>query len=397
VSFCFLGGLRAAPAHIAYGKEAIFIATQELHHLLRQFRLEDDDAEMLTQRELTEGHINSTYFLEAKGASGTRRYILQKINTFVFENPAELMENIVRVTNFLRERIAAQKSSSQLTKAMQVYPTRGGKWFFVDEAGGCWRCYNFVENTYSLQAAGNNIAATQAARAFGDFQRLLDGFPIGQLHETIPNFHHTKKRYDALEEAIAANTAGRKAAVGPEIAFARARKNDASRLLELQAAGQLPLRVTHNDTKLNNVLFDCGTDEAVCVVDLDTVMPGLSLYDFGDSLRFLGNTAAEDERDLRKVRFSMPLFRAYTQGYLKTAAAALTPQEVRQLPFSVKLMTYECGMRFLTDYLNGDVYFRIRRPDDNLARCRTQFRLVEEIEAQLPAMEEFVEDFLKKP
>jgi len=307
--------------------------------------------------------------------------VLQKINTYVFRRPAELMENIVRVTGYLKKRGQA---------ALTVFPTRGGKSYFVDADGGCWRCYNYVENTYSLQAAGSPHDAFSAGKAFGAFQRMLGGFPIAGLHETIPDFHNTAKRYEALEQAIAENIAGRRAEMEPEIAFARARKADASRLLALAGTPELPLRVTHNDTKLNNVLFDRDSHEPVCVVDLDTIMPGLSLYDYGDSLRFLGNTAAEDERDLRKVRFAMPLFRAYTQGYLEAAAGALTDTETRLLPFSIKLMTYECGMRFLTDYLNGDVYFRIRRPDDNLARCRTQFALVQEIEGLLPEMEAFI-------
>jgi len=307
--------------------------------------------------------------------------VLQKINTYVFRRPVELMENIVRVTGYLKERGRA---------ALRLFPTLDGRWYYIDAGGAYWRCYNYVENSYSLQAAGSEKDAFNAGKAFGAFQRTLGGFPIAGLHETIPDFHNTAKRFEALEQAVLENIAGRKDEVRTEIAFARERKADASRLTVLAGTPELPLRVTHNDTKLNNVLFDRDSHEPVCVVDLDTIMPGLSLYDYGDSLRFLGNAAAEDERDVSKVRFSMPLFKAYTQGYLEAAAGALTDTETRLLPFSIKLMTYECGMRFLTDYLNGDVYFRVRRPDDNLARCRTQFALVEDIERLLPEMEGFV-------
>jgi len=337
---------------------------------------------------MTDGHINSTYLLEARGAQ-TRRYVLQKINTYVFKRPVELMENIVRVTEYIRARLAAGEFPGQGT--LTVFPALDGKHYYVDPAGAYWRCYNYVENSYALQAASGERDAFCAGKAFGAFQRMLEGFPIAGLHETIPDFHNTARRFEALEQAVSDNLAGRREKVEPEIAFARARKADAGRLLALAGTPALPLRVTHNDTKLNNVLFDCGTREPVCVVDLDTIMPGLSLYDYGDSLRFLGNTAAEDERDLSKVRFSMPLFRAYTEGYLEAAAGTLTGTEKRLLPFSIKLMTYECGIRFLTDYLNGDKYFRIHRPDDNLARCRTQFALVAQIEALLPEMEGFVE------
>jgi len=362
----------------------ITITETQISAILRQFILEEECAEISAPEEITTGHINRTYLLEARGTGKgnlLRRYILQNINTFVFAKPVELMENIVGVSRFLRGRGGA---------ALTVYPARDGKPYFIDEAGGYWRCYNYVENSYSLQAAGSTRDAYRAAKAFGEFQRMLDGFPIARLHETIPDFHNTDKRYEALEAAIAENRAGRKEEVAAEIAFARTRRPDCSLLDPLVKTGKIPVRVTHNDTKLNNVLFDKDTHEALCVVDLDTIMPGLSLYDYGDSLRFLGNTAREDERDLGLVQFSMPLFEAYTRGYLEACRAALTPDEIRMLPFSVKLMTYECGMRFLTDYLNGDVYFRVRKPDDNLARCRTQFKLVEQIERLLPEMEGYV-------
>jgi len=366
-------------------KEAAFI--DDLQVLLRQFRLGAEPYGFVRARELLDGLINRTYAVETERADGPRRYIVQKINTYVFRRPAELMENIVAVTAYLRERIAAGEAPGQTT--LSIVPAQDGRPYHVDAQGGFWRCYEFVENTYSLQA-GDEDASYRAGKIFGTFLRLLDGFPLAGLHETIPGFHDTPKRYQALEAAVAENAAGRRDEVVAEIAFARARKNDCEILLNLCGAGKIPLRVTHNDTKLNNVLFDCDTREAVCVVDFDTIMPGLSLYDFGDALRFLGNAAAEDERDLSKVTFRMPLFRAYARGYLEAAAGALNETERRMLPFSIKLMTFECGIRYLADYLNGDVYFRTRRPDDNLARCRTQFKLVEEIEGYMAEMEDFI-------
>jgi len=361
--------------------------TDNLQAVLQQFAIGGGFTQFPEATELTDGHINKTYLLEARGEQ-TRRFVLQKINTFVFKRPAQLMENIVRVTGYIGQRLAAGEFPGQGT--LTVFPTLEGAHYYIDVNGGYWRCYNYVENSYSLQAAGSERDAYCAGKAFGAFMCMLDGFPIDQLHETIPDFHNTVKRFEALEAAIAEDAAGRKGEVAAEIAFSRARKADTGKLLALAGTPELPLRVTHNDTKLNNVLFDCATREPVCVVDLDTIMPGLSLYDYGDSLRFLGSTAAEDERDLSKVHFSMPLFKAYTEGYLAAAAAALTQTEKNLLPFSIKLMTYECGMRFLTDYLNGDKYFRIHRPDDNLARCRTQFALVAEIEKLMGEMEGFV-------
>jgi len=361
--------------------------TEKLQELLRQFNIGSDTWELIDAYELFDGHINKTYVLETMQGGVLRRYVLQEINTFVFKRPVEVMENIVRVTAFLRERIAAGEAPGQ--KTMKVNPASDGKDYYIDKNGGYWRCYDFVENSYSLQAADES-SAEQAGRAFGMFQRLLNSFPIDQLHETIPDFHHTQRRYEAFEAAIEKNTASRRDEAVAEIAFVRARKDDCAKLVDLLMAGELPLRVTHNDTKLNNVLFDKDTDEAACVIDFDTIMPGLSLYDYGDALRFLGNAAAEDERDLSKVQFVMPLFRAYTRGYLEAAKAALIPAEIRMLPFAIKLMTLECGMRFLTDYLNGDVYFRIHCPDHNLVRCRTQFKLVEEIEKLLDEMDTYI-------
>ncbi|MDR1465074.1 MAG: aminoglycoside phosphotransferase family protein [Oscillospiraceae bacterium] len=359
---------------------------ENLSGILRQFALEEEYNGFSAPKTLEDGHINDTYVFasQREGGEPGPRYLLQRINTFVFKHPRELMENILHVTEHIRSGAAAQASG---LRTLSVYRTKTGELCYTDEEGGTWRCYNYVENTYSLQAASCLEDAYRAARAFGAFARMIADFPIGQLHETIPDFHHTVRRYEQLEQAIAENRAGRLEEVRAEVAFAQARRADAARLVDLLAAGKLPLRVTHNDTKLNNVLFDLDTHEPVCVVDLDTIMPGLSLYDFGDSIRFLGNTAAEDERDLTKVDISLPIYESYARGYLAEAGESLWEEEARLLPFSAKLMSYECGMRFLADYLNGDVYFRVHQADDNLARCRTQFKLVEKIEARLDEME----------
>jgi len=359
----------------------------DFQHILRNFKLENSDWQCIGQEELHGGHINNTYLLETQQGDIVRRYVLQKINVNVFKQPMQLMENIVRVTAFVREKLDAGAAPGQTT--LRVYPTHDGQDYYIEPDGGFWRCYQFVENSYSPQEP-TETDAYRAGHAFGTFMQLLHDFPAEQLHETIPGFHNTVARYEQLQQAIAENAAGRLDEVAEEIAFAQARKDDCGKLLDLCETGEIPMRVTHNDTKLNNVLFDKGTQQAVCVIDFDTIMPGLALYDYGDALRFLGNTSREDARDTDSVKFSMPLFEAYTKGYLAAAKEALTPAELAMMPFSIKLMSLECGMRFLADYLNGDTYFRIHSPDHNLVRCRTQFKLVREIEARLDDMEKFI-------
>lgn len=333
-----------------------------------------------------EGHINQTYTLVFRQKDGKDvQFVIQKINTNVFRNPEQLMENVVGVTQYLREIVQKQGGDPQ-RETMTVFHTQDGLPYYKDEEGQYWRCYNFITDTYTCQAIENPQTFYNAAKAFGNFQCLLANYPSHTLHETIANFHNTPSRLRDLEDSIAADTAGRKSEAQGEIAFALARREDTARLLNLLDEGNLPLRVTHNDTKLNNVLFDKESGEGICVVDLDTVMPGLSLYDFGDSIRFGANTAAEDERDLRKVSVSLELFEAYVSGYLSTAGKSLVPEEIRQLAFSGKLLSLECGMRFLTDYLNGDTYFRIAYADHNLVRCRTQFALVADMERKMDEM-----------
>lgn len=329
------------------------------------------------------GHINDTFAVWA--ADRSRRWILQRINTDTFTDPAGLMENVTGVTSYLRREILARGGDPD-RETLNVVPTREGKPYYTDCEGGAWRAYLFVEGTVCLQKVENERDFYTAAETFGNFQNQLAGYPAATLHETIARFHDTPNRYANFEKALAADVMGRAREIGPEIAFIRAREADCHVLMDQLAAGVLPLRVTHNDTKLNNVLIDQATGKGICVIDLDTVMPGLSAYDFGDSIRFGANDCAEDEPDQSKVHFSLHLYEVFARGYLAAAGSAMTEAERRSLPWGAKLMTLECGIRFLTDYLEGDHYFKISRPAQNLDRARTQFTLVEGMEREFDAM-----------
>ena len=329
------------------------------------------------------GHINDTFAVWA--ADRSKRWILQRINTDTFTDPAGLMENVTGVTAYLRRQII-ERGGDPDRETLNVIPTLDGKPYYTDTEGGAWRAYIFVEGTVCLQKVENERDFYTAAETFGNFQNQLAGYPAATLHETIARFHDTPNRYANFEKALAADVMGRAKDVGPEIAFIRAREADCRVLVDQLAAGVLPLRVTHNDTKLNNVLIDQATGKGICVIDLDTVMPGLSAYDFGDSIRFGANDCAEDEPDQSKVHFSLHLYKVFAEGYLAAASSAMTEAERRSLPWGAKLMTLECGIRFLTDYLEGDHYFKISRPDQNLDRARTQFTLVQGMEREFDAM-----------
>lgn len=328
------------------------------------------------------GHVNVTYL--AVTESG-RRYILQKISTRAFHDVPALMENISAVTTYLRERIDDPRGT------LTLIATDTGASFLDYGDGSYWRVYDFIEDSVCLQAAQTAEDFYQSAVGFGHFQEMLKDFPAETLHETIPHFHDTRDRYRIFRETLAADPCARAASVQAEIDFALARAEEASILVEQQAAGLLPTRVTHNDTKLNNVMLDAETMKALCVIDLDTVMPGLSLYDFGDSIRFGASTAAEDEKDLSKVEMSLELFRIYTRGFLQQCPG-LTEQERKMLPMGAKMMTLECGVRFLTDYLDGDHYFKTAYDTHNLDRCRTQFKLVADMESKWAEMENIIKE-----
>ena len=327
------------------------------------------------------GHINETYLVQTE--SGTR-YILQKINQRIFKNVLKLMENIAAVTAFL------SKQTSDPRKVLTLIPTLDGRSCYRDADGSYWRVYAFVEDSICLQQPENPADFYESAVAFGDFQQRLKDFPAHLLHEIIPNFHNTPDRYRIFRETLAKDPCGRAKDVQAEIDFVLAREKEAGALVDLLAVGKLPLRVTHNDTKLNNVMLDAATRTALCVIDLDTVMPGLSLYDFGDSIRFGAASAAEDEQDLSKMELRLDLFEIYTKGFL-AACPDLTAAERENLPMGAKLMTLECGVRFLTDYLDGDHYFATHRPGHNLDRARTQFKLVSDMERKWTQMHAIVQ------
>ena len=331
------------------------------------------------------GHINDTYLVTCEAQGAPVRYILQHINRHVFHDPIAVMQNVERVTAHLAAQAAGQPDGSR--RALRLIPARDGRNWHVDAQGETWRAYRFIENARTYETATSVEQAFQAARAFGRFQQQLSSLPPPRLHETIPDFHNTPKRFSALELAIAADVAGRAALAKPEIEFARSRQAITGNLLD---AG-LPERITHNDTKFNNVLLDDKTGEAVCVIDLDTVMPGLALYDFGDMVRTTTSPAAEDEKVLSLVTMQFPMFEALVRGYLESAGAFLTAAERRFLAFSGKLITFEIGIRFLADYLAGDTYFKVHREGHNLDRCRAQFKLVESIEQQEEEMNRLVE------
>lgn len=342
-----------------------------------------------------EGHINDTYRLYYETGGKTRRYILQRINRNVFCEPRKVMDNIIRVTSFARRKIE-EAGGDPSRETLNLVPTRDRGMYVTDSDGETWRLYHCIEGARTYETPESPAQVFSAARTFARFQKMLEGLPGGRLHETIPGFHDTRRRFEALQAAIRSDPLKRAAGVREEIAFALERENGVDRILEGMAAGRIPERVTHNDTKLNNVMFDLRTGEGVCVIDLDTIMPGSALYDFGESVRIGTSLAAEDERDLSRVGFSLPLFEGVAAGYLEAASDFLTEAEVELLPFSARLMAYENGIRFLTDHLNGDVYFRIHRPGQNLDRCRTQFKMALEMERSLPLMEAVVRKYARR-
>ena len=335
------------------------------------------------------GHINDTFCVVCQPQEGKAiRFILQGLSVAAFPRQAELMENFIGVTSHLRKKIEAA-GGDVMRETLNLIPTRDGMPYYTDAAGKVWRLMPYVEGTVCLQKATPELFEA-SARAFGRFQWLLADYPAQTLHETIVNFHNTEDRFAKFLAALEADRLGRRGEVEAEIQFVMDRKADCSVAVNALREGKLPLRVTHNDTKLNNVLIDENTREGICIIDLDTTMPGLSIYDFGDSIRFGANHSAEDEKDLSKVNFDLELYGRYTRGFLEGAKGGLTEAELEYLPWGAKLMTLECGIRFLTDYLDGDNYFHIRYPEQNLDRCRTQFKLVADMEAQWEQMRQIV-------
>ena len=342
-----------------------------------------------------EGHINETYAVYMPTDKGEEfAYILQRVNNNVFKNPAGVMENIFGVTEYLRN-VVREEGGDPDRETLSCIKTKNGCTYFEDSEGQPWRSYHYIQNSVCYQLVENPEQFYQSGASFGHFLKQLGSYPAASLKETIPNFHNTVNRFENFQIALKRDIKNRAVTCKPEIQFVLDRKEDCKVLVEQQENGTLPIRVTHNDTKLNNILFDADTGKGLCIIDLDTIMPGLVANDFGDSIRFGAATAEEDEKDLSKMHFDISLYELYTKGYLEETRDVLTPEEAVSLAWGARLMTLECGMRFLTDYLQGDTYFKTAYPEHNLVRARTQFRLVEEMEQQFDKMIEIAEKYYR--
>ncbi len=366
---------------------------QRIAHIGDQFAI---NGEFLYGEELRNGHINTTYRACYRTDDGREeRYILQRINDYVFKDPALVMKNVEKVTRHITWKILRCRRDAA-GQTLTLYPARGGRsYIYLPEEGGMWRCYNNIEGTHTYDVVENTRQAYQAGFAFGSFQELISDMNPEDIRESIPDFHNTPKRYDALLASVAADPLGRVKNCKDELELLQSWAPDLGKLVDLQQSGKLPTRITHNDTKINNVMLDEETDSAVCVIDLDTVMPGLVLYDFGDMVRTATCIAEEDEEDLSKVYLQMPFFESLAEGYLDAAHTFLTKEEIDLLAFSGWLITTEIGIRFLTDYIDGDKYFRVDRPEHNLIRARNQFALAKSIQSNLPRMEKYIRRLVK--
>ena len=358
-----------------------------LEKLIGQFQIV---AEFVDGHAWTKGHINDTYIINCRQGGSPIRYILQRINHHVFKQPAVVMQNVKETTQHLRKKIAAENSADLTRRTMTLVPTRGGASYYIDNAGNCWRAYVFIERVKSSHTAEKPAQAEQVGRAFGLFQKRLADLPTERIQETIPQFHNGVLRFDTLDKAISEDQQGRVAATQSEIDFCRENRGIVQIFPDAQAKGELPQRITHNDTKIDNVLLDEDSGEVMCIVDLDTVMPGLVHYDFGDMVRTLTSPADEDERDLEKVTMRMDFFEALAKGYLSEANEFLNQAEKDYLAVAGKVITFQLGVRFLTDHLNGDTYFRVHQEGQNLDRARVQFKLVERMIENEAAMKSFI-------
>lgn len=373
----------------------IMASSESKHDIAAIAKLFDMRADFVSAAPYGSGHINDTYCAYYDQAGQRVRYIHQRLNTKAFKKPIELMENVQRVTEHALSELQKEGDKEAYRRTLTCIPSVKGEPHAIDVDGNCWRTYPFIERARTYDKIESATQATEAARAFGEFQKLTATLPGKPLHETIPGFHDTKQRFEHLETAIAADTESRAAEVQKEIAWFMARKNEASKVVNMLESGEIPLRVTHNDTKLNNVMLDDVTGKGICVIDLDTTMPGSAIYDFGDMIRTATSPVAEDEEDTSKITMQLFMFEALLKGYLSSAKEFLTEKEVSSLAFSGKLLTMECGSRFLTDYLKGDVYFKVHRDKHNLIRTRSQIALAESIESQLEAMEALVAQYSK--
>ncbi len=362
-------------------------ASPDFHGILSNFRLEGVFQDAFPYGE---GHINDTYFARFREPDErVGGYILQRINHTVFKKPEELMHNMERVTAHIRQ-IIVSTGGDPSRKTITLVPTLAGKSYWVEPNGNYWRVHHFIEGANTFQQATNLTHYYHAAKAFGEFLNLLSDYPAGELYETIPDFHHTPKRYQAFLKALDGDPLGRGKDISTEIKFVLEREPQTRVLVDLLECGAIPERVTHNDTKIDNVMIDDETGEGVCVIDLDTVMPGLAVFDFGDSVRSGANPVSEDEPDITKVVFDLDIFDSLAHGFLDATRDMLTPVEVAHLAFGARLITLEQGIRFLTDYLNGDIYYKTHRPNQNLDRARTQLKMVTDMESHADVMGEII-------
>ena len=369
------------------------VVAERIARIGDQFAISGD---FLYGEELRNGHINTTYRACYRTDDGhIDRYILQRINDYVFKDPAQVMRNVEKVTRHISWKVLRRRKNAA-GQTLTLYPARGGRNYInLPEEGGMWRCYNNIEGTHTYDVVENTRQAYQAGYAFGSFQELVSDMDPQDIRESIPDFHNTPKRYEALLKSVETNVKGRAAECREELEILSNWAPQFSKLVEMQCRGLLPTRITHNDTKINSVMLDEETDSAVCVIDLDTVMPGLSLYDFGDMVRSATCTADEDEKDLSKVSMQMPFFESLAEGYLDATHNFLTREEIDNLAFSGWLITCEIAIRFLTDYLDGDLYFRINYPDHNLVRARNQIALAKSIQTNLPRMQRHIRKLVK--
>ena len=363
----------------------------DIKQAIRQFNFE---GKYISAEELKSGNINSTYRLTFSKPDGTKNnYVLQRINTTVFKDPYGVMENITNIIDHIDKKLI-DKGEDTTRRLLHFIAVKDGSYLWKDPNGGYWRAYAFVDGVTAYNSIEDPALFYEAGRGFGEFQKNLFDFPAEILNETIVDFHNTKRRFYAFVAALAEDRAGRVNQLESEIDFFFDRRKMMGEIVDKIDAGILPIRVTHNDTKLNNVLIDNSTGKAVCVIDLDTVMPGSSLYDYGDAIRYGASTAAEDEPDVSKISLNMELFRLFTKGFVEEISNALTKDEIHYLPLGVKVMTCELALRFLTDYINGDEYFKINSPDHNLVRARAQMKLLTEVEKKYDEMIEYVDSLV---
>lgn len=355
----------------------------DIKHVLKQFYFVGRFSEA---EELLSGNINNTYhLLYIQSDGGMKEYILQQINTYAFKKPEEVMSNVHRVTEHI-ERTVKRAGKDPSRRVLRLVRAKCGGWMYKDNENRCWRAYDYIDHARAYDHPERPEHFREAGRAFGEFQRMLFDFPAEELYETIPNFHNTRKRFYDFVAAVAEDKGGRVRFLEKEIDFFFDRRKMMSQIVEMIERGEIPLRVTHNDTKMNNVMLDVESGRALCVIDLDTVMAGSVLYDYGDAVRFGASTAAEDEADTSKIALDMELFSAFTRGFISQVRGSLTENEMKMLPLGVKVMTCELAMRFLTDYIDGDLYFKVRSPEHNLIRARAQMKLLEDVEKKYDEM-----------